>query len=495
MKIRHITSLFPALMTLLIIIATLVLFHPVFYWLTVKMSLANGYLHIFTLLGLIGLGIYRLSKLSHNPFHFPVWHPVASFIWIPTTILYLFNEANIGFHTLSAVLFILYLYGLSGHFISKSLWRSMLLPMVLMILVLPFEHYLDIYLGFPLRLLSAQWASTVLEFTQLPLITVESILMVDNKAVIVDLDCSGLNSLWFGLIFYLLLTWIERYILNLRWVLMGLTLMILLVVANVFRIVILVMLDLVLGLPEIAQRLHQSLGLLGFVTSCLIIWWMLSHWADKHSLLETSKRKTSTKTHPYVPSLLFIIISCFAFLYQPYQKTKADIVQTPNHKLQLPTQYPLTTAAMTQQEKDFFISNHTQAQKYTIRLTVKDKPIIASMVLVWSRAWKTQHVPENCYLSQGYTLSDQGLWHINPQHNIRYLSLNKTNKQYTGVYWFQSIDRSTPDYSSRVMDNLLHSKREWVMVSILWNQPVTPDEITAFIIKLKQSIENQFHES
>ena len=122
------------------------------------------------------------------------------------------------------------------------------------------------------------------------------------------------------------------------------------------------------------------------------------------------------------------------------------------------------------------------------------------MVLVWSKAWKTHHVPENCYISQGFTISDQGLWSINQQHNqqhnLRYLSLNKPAdnqivQTQTGVYWFQSESHSTPDYSSRVLDTLFHPAKEWVMVSILWDRPVKPDEISAFITTLKQSLRDE----
>ncbi len=488
-------------------VASFILYLPVLHWLVLKMSLANGYLHMVALLGLLGLGAYRLIHTVPNPFHFPVLFHSGSVIWIAATLLYLFNEANIGFHTLSAALFALYVYGLAGHFISTALWRSMLLPVLLLILVLPFEHYLDIYLGFPLRLLSAQWASSLLQFTQLPLMTVESILMVDNKAAIVDLDCSGINSLWVGLIFYLLLTWVERFAITLRWVMIGLGYMLLLILSNVFRIVILVVLDLVLGLPELAQFFHQSLGLLGFVISSLIIWWVLHVLAEKRTLNEGVADPKPAANLSTI-SIMLMLVLIFIFIYQPYQAVPVNSARShSHHTLNLPSEYGVKTTDLSAQEKQFFVSNHAQAQKYSIDVSLNQGVVKASMVLVWSRVWKTHHVPENCYISQGYSLFDQGLWQIDQQHSMRYLSLNKSvdnemltattpsQQTQTGVYWFQSATRSTPDYSSRVMDNLFHLATEWVMVSILWDRTVKPDEIRSFITTLKQSLEGQFDES
>jgi len=141
-----------SLLFLAIIIATLTLFSPVIEWFLLKMSLANGWFHIMAFAGLCGLGSYRLYKLEALPFHparFSFW---PTFLWVGTGIAFLLNESQIGFNTLSAALFFLFIYGLSGYFLQHLLWRSLFIPTSLLILVLPFEHYLDIYLGFPLRL-------------------------------------------------------------------------------------------------------------------------------------------------------------------------------------------------------------------------------------------------------------------------------------------------------------------------------------------------------
>ena len=495
-----------SLLQIAILLATLHLFWPVLEWFVLKMSLANGWLHIMAFSGLSGLGLYRLCQLLSFPIHSPKFSLWPTLMWLFSGFAFLLNESKIGFNTLSAALFILFVYGLSGHYLKQAVWRSLFVPTSLLILVLPFEHYLDVYLGFPLRLLSADWAATVLHQTGLSLVTTESILMIDNRAAIVDLDCSGIKSLWIGLIFYLLLTWIEHYKISWRWLIIGLIYVFLLITANVARITILVLLELVLKEPELAGMLHQSLGLLGFGLASAAIWWVLQKTPSAQTIKVT---ETELETYPLdknvdgsslpstlVSGIILTVIISMNLLYQPQVlMAQPNTIKT----LSLPANYSLKTSSLNPQEQSFFSSNQAQANKYHLNLTIEGKPVKIAMVLVWSRAWKTHHVPENCYLSQGYSIEDQGVWKL-PEHTLRFLKLSQAKPKsslgssQTAAYWFQSATGSTPDYSARVIDNLFHPRRNWVMTSILFDQPVTPQQIEPFIKTLKQAIGDQFHD-
>jgi len=491
-----------------IIIASIVLYLPVFQWLLHKISLDYGYLHLIALFALLSLGLYRLRAIKNNPFHMPKLYYPSLLIWLLVSVLYLLNEAAVGMRTLSAVLGILYVYGLLGHVIKTSVWRSLLLPILLTILVLPFEHYLDVYLGFPLRLLSAEGAGSLLVLMHLPTLTTESILMIDNRAAIVDLDCSGINSLWIGAIFYLLLTWIERYRITPLWFLLGVLFLGLLMSANIFRIVILVLLELVLKTPQLASMLHQFLGILGFMMACGIAWGLL-HYFARRSVNEEStiKKHQSVQAHnnrsflPLSLSGTLGLIIVFILLYQPMQKQLPTEIR---HNIQLAPHYQAKSVALSQQEHEFFVSNHGQVQKLRFSLQTDNqaaKPLSGSMILVWSHYWKTQHVPENCYLGQGFSITNKGVWMMGEQSAVRFLSLNRANKTtthaslntYTGTYWFQSAHKSTADYSSRVMDGLFNRHNEWVMVSILWDQPVNANTVSPYITELKTLITGEFN--
>ncbi|MCK5871229.1 MAG: exosortase O [Methylococcales bacterium] len=478
----------------LIILTSGILFLPVFIWFVDKLFLINGYLHGLVLLVFLVLAVHRLLKLKISVIHPPVLIHPALLIWLPAIFLYLANEVNIGFHTLSAVLFIVYAYGLSGHFLSKNHWYAILLPVLLLILVLPFEQYLDLYVGFPLRLLSSKWAASILQVFQSQTISVESILVVDNKAAIVDLDCSGIKSLWVGLIFYLLLTWVEKYRLGLRWFLLSGLFIGLLIAANTARIVLLVILDLVLNQAELARLLHQSLGLLGFIVSSLIIWFLLHYFVPKNTPTSDAPRKKVTFLQGFMSTLVILsVIGLAIYNYKPFQKPNKPLIK-PQFKLS--EKYHLSAIKLNPQEITFFKNNASVAQKYIFEIPHKQQTIKASMVLVWSQQWRSQHVPENCYLSQGYTIINKGVWTLEPQFNVRYLNLRKIREHqspipFSGVYWFQSKNRTTPDYSSRVFDSFFKPKQSWVMVSILWQTPINPTLITPFLKHLQMELSHE----
>ncbi len=476
----------------LITLASVILFLPILSWFVAKMLLIKGYLHILMMLAILGLGFYRFSKIQHPVIHTPVLIHPALLVWIPACIFYLINEASLGFHTLSAILFLLYVYGISGHFLAKSHWQAILLPVLLIILVLPFEHYLDVYLGFPLRLLSAKCVATLLQFYQPQIISLESILSVDNKAAIVDLECSGIKSLWVGLIFYLLLTWVEKYRIGLRWLGLAGVFIGLLVFANVGRIIILVWLDLLLNQTNLAALLHQSLGLLGFIFSSLIIWFLLHYFVPKNSqTLKNTPNEVSFSQGILGTIFIISVILSAIHHYQPLQKNTTAITQI---QIQLPIKYHLSPLKLKPQETDFFNSNSSTAQKYTFEIHAHHKIIKASMVLVSSRQWRAQHIPENCYLSQGYTIINKGVWTLTPPFNLRYLTLSTStqnaSKLFTGVYWFQSKHRTTVDYSARVLDALFNPNQQWLMVSILWQTPINPTIIAPFIRQLQMELSN-----
>jgi len=109
--------------------------------------------------------------------------------------VYLINENFLGVHIFSAALCVGAVYSLLGLILPAMQWRALFLPSFLLILLLPFEGYLDVYLGFPLRLLCADWAGEMLRVLGFTSITNESIILIEEKAANVDLGCSGIKGL------------------------------------------------------------------------------------------------------------------------------------------------------------------------------------------------------------------------------------------------------------------------------------------------------------
>jgi exosortase O len=256
----------------------------------------------------------------------------------------------------------------------------------------------------------------------------------------------------------------------------------LLVFVNVVRIAILVALELVMQLPQLAEMLHQFLGVLGFVISCIIAWVLLLYYNTPSAMempIKNQVREVTSMSSLISVSVILVIIIGFVMLYKPIIK---PIFAKAQYNIQLAPQYHAKSQKLSSFERDFFLNNNAHIQKLSFSLL--DKPLAGSMILVWSKNFKSQHLPENCYIASGYGVSQKGVWVFNQQLAVRFLSLIK-NKQHTAIYWFQSATNTTTDYSSRIIDGLFNSARDWVMVSILWDRPVSAEEVSTYVEQIK----------
>ncbi|MCA9712498.1 MAG: archaeosortase/exosortase family protein, partial [Myxococcales bacterium] len=101
-------------------------------------------------------------------------------------------------------------WGLAGLALTPARWRQALPLALAGVCVLPMGAALDIYLGFPLRLATAQLVHAALEPLGLGPTTAETIVLIEGTGVQIDLPCSGVRSLWSGALLWTAATWIER---------------------------------------------------------------------------------------------------------------------------------------------------------------------------------------------------------------------------------------------------------------------------------------------
>ncbi len=394
---------------------------------------------------------------------------------------YLINENYLAVHIFSAALCIVAFYGLLGMVLSKKQWKGLFIPFGLVVLLLPFEGYLDIYLGFPLRLLCAEWAGDVLQVFGFSFMSNESIILIEDKAAIVDLGCSGIKGLWAGSIFFLFLSIIEGYSVCWRWFAVGVGFLCCLLMANVFRIVVLVFLGLVANLASLADLIHLSLGLLGFSISCLLAWMGMkltrpNPGCEKDQVEEEGSQSITAQ-------ILIIVGLLFAlWLHKPYQ----PLAPLRTYNFSLPDELKPTIVQLTDVERNFFRNNHASTQK----LKFDFDGTTGSVLIVSSNYWKGQHEPRNCYLGQGHSVDFEGSWLLTNDTVVRFLQIDNGSK--TGAYWFQSLAQVTPDYSSRVFGGIFHPQNIWVMVSILWNHPVDQQDAEKLLLHLQNNLAQQF---
>ena len=475
--------LFPLLLNLVLFSLVFNLFHPALTWVFGQMLSAQNVVHIAALgliiaisLRLIGLG--RTSFLASFQFH--AW-PMAFLIC--GCLGFILNERFTGIHIFSAAFMLTASYGLLGFYLRQCQWRRALVPAALAILVLPFEGYLDVYLGFPLRLFSADLASGFLVHLGIPAMSAESVLLIENKAAIVDLDCSGLKGLWAGLIFYLAMTWIESKRLSLGW-LVGLLLYLgTLVTFNVIRIIVLVALVTLADWPQAAHLAHTTLGVLGFTAACAVAWGILRMLRET-TVPQLTAPSYSNTFHTKGMLLVIMLLAACTVLYQPFPKI--EMARSGFASLgQMMASLPMTKVALTEKERAFFQANSALSAKY--QLDWQGYPV--SLLMVYGPYWKSQHDPRNCYTAQGYSLDHQKTLRFQQQlgdevMEVRSLSLNAGDL--SGLYWYQSATAQTADYSVRAFAGFREPQNPWVMVSMAWRENLPADVLESLVLTLGQ---------
>lgn len=456
----------------------------VIHWTLGKFLLSGWHWHWG--LAAVALG---LAFKSGFPKLTPVMNLTACVLLLVSVLAHVVNQLTLDLTLVSALLFILSGQAVLGLVITPQRWRTMMWPVVVGCALLPLDFYLEPFLGYPLRLFSAKMANGVLQEFGVQAMTVQSIVMVDNRANVVDLDCSGINSLWAGGILYLMLSWLMGLAIGMRWFALGVFFIVLLLTANTIRIVALVLLDMH-AMHAVAEVAHQSLGLVGFTLAFLLVWLLAEKIPRKASSNAVPAIKELRFVWPLLP-LLVLLLVCFTVLLLYKEKPDAansTVLAEP--RIVMPVSMQAQTMKLDEVEQQYFEVTGARADKYALN------HINASLVLVTSRWWKAHHVPDYCLQSQGYSIDNKVLWklnsnvdQINPLTAVSMLHLTDADSNiYTAVYWFQSGEKTVADYSARVTDTLRNPSRRWTMVSMLFKGAVDESDLKSQIEAIHQAI-------
>jgi len=425
-------------------------------------------------------------------------------------LLHLINRFTLQIHVISLSLLVGFYFALAGCYVNSGDWRKLQLPTLLTLLLFPLFDYLAVYLGFPLRLLSANIASDLLAALHFPVFSDSDLLFVENRYLQVDIDCSGSKGLWTGLVFYTALSWIYKRHINIQWLVSLILFIYCLIVFNAIRIATITWIDLILKKPDLAASLHESIGLMGFVLACLIAWFLIALPRIKPDrlgfekvqaarnilnryieVIELPARLSKWIYHRFDSSLaqkwtsanrlgiLFLVFAVPGLVAQPNEIATNATVSSPT--MQFPLGWASFPVALNDQEKLFFAGKQVAIDK----IGFKHGTIEGSMILVSSKIWKTQHHPKHCLQAQGFSvIQDQSTLLANAMR-IRQLTLLKNNQSYTALFWWQSADTQTDDYGRRVFSSMTHPSKSWTMISLLIKNELTQYEIVdiAGIIK------------
>jgi exosortase O len=440
------------------------------------------------LVGVLALIIYQVRRGELHPRlnSLPQFYSIALAMALGSSILYLLVERYLDINTFSASLFGLASYGLLGLWMRPHDWRRGLPTALLLVGALPFGEHLQTFVGYPLRVLTANIVHDGLGAIGVHSLSADTILVFESGFSKIDLPCSGIKSLWTGGLFLLAATWIERRPINFRWLLVAVGMAFLLLAANLGRVAALVLVGQVAGWGDLAAMLHVPLGVLGFSGACAAALFSL-RWVQRPSDPITTTEEEAALSRPIwlAPGLGGVIL-IMALLYVP--RPQPAYAQAPL-QWQFPTELTVSPWALTDQEREW-LEIGVVREAYRWRFEWRD--LSGSMLFVASTEWRAQHRPERCFEVYGLSTEGSETILVDADFPIRDLSLSndQLSEDLSAVYWLQSAGQTTDDYATRIWADLAPEKQRWVLVTILFDRAVDPraDEAQALFTALRSTV-------
>ena len=474
-----------------IVILWLWLYRGVFDYLAIIFSREDFRTNQLVLAGVLVLIAIRARKERIRP-----QMDAAPHLFLPALVLalggsalYLAVERFLDVNTLSASLFGLASYGLLGLWMEPQRWRQGLPAALLLVGALPFGEHLQTFVGYPVRILTAAVVRDGLRAGGVASIGVDTILVLENGVSQVDLPCSGVKSLWTGLLFLVAATWIERRRLNLRWFLTALAFAGLLFVANLARVGVLVVVGQVAEWRLAAQMLHVPLGVLGFVAACAAALALLrlqppvvqDAWdAQSERILPALARPA------WLAPALAVVTLGMALAYAGRPQT--GLAQPPP-AWTFPAGLVIEPMPLTPDEVVWLTRGGAESAG---RQRFEWRGITGSLMLITSTTWRAQHRPERCFEVYGLSLNDSRTYLVAPGFPVRFVSLGDDDGRgrLSATYWFQSAGRTTDDYATRMWADLAPARERWVLVTILFDGVHDPHaaDIQALYIALHDAV-------
>jgi exosortase O len=139
--------------------------------------------------------------------------------------------------------------------------------------------------------------------------------------------------------------------------------------------------------------------------------------------------------------------------------------------INLPPEIAIQTLPLSQAETNFF---DNPANPLVQKVRFQSQNLSGSMLIVASDTWHSHHPPELCFVGSGFKVDNMNSTLINKSIHARWLSLQ--NGELSATYWFQSSEETTDNFISRIWEDITHSDKTWVLVSVLFDDSLNPDD-------------------
>jgi exosortase O len=426
---------------LLIIGLWLWLYRPVFDYLAIIFSREEFRTNQVVLVGVVLLiaAQVRKEQLRLQIDAPPHMHYLALIIAIGGSALYLAVERFLDINTLSASLFGLASYGLLGMWMQPGKWQRGLPAALLLVGVLPFGEHMQTFIGYPVRILTATLVRDGLSAAGVTSIGVDTILVLENGVSQVDLPCSGVKSLWTGMLFLIAATWIDRHRFNLGWLVTAFGFVVLLLAANLVRVGVLVVVGQVAGWRLTAEMLHVPLGVLGFVEACgaavALLRWQRRAEHDitcVHTTIvgeepgqhKASRDTTSAAPPEVIPHRIWLgpaLAATILFMALGYaSRPHTGLAQAPPD-WEFPAELVTTPTPLKPDELEWLTRGGAESAD---RRRFEWRDVTGSMILITSKTWRAHHRPERCFEVYGLSLDDTRTHLVDSDFPLRFVSLS-----------------------------------------------------------------------
>lgn len=445
---------------------------------------------------LFGLAIWKYGlKKSGDEEVFPGLSICLFFLSLCTA--FLLNNYLGGFEVISPILAYSAIYCWLGFWLKPTFWKRGFFVLFLLILTLPILERLQKFIGFPLRLLTANIVSFLLEIMGVAHIPNSTVIMTENYATTIDLPCSGVKSIYFGSVILLAIYFLQQVRISLKSIGLAGLFFLLLIVFNIWRVFSLVYVYGVLHLIEAGDSVHVFLGVLGFIVSCFVLWQGSTYLKNESelSLLKSNKKTIVvplSQRNTFTICIVMLLLTIF--LTQTLIKTprKNMTVTQESITFSLP-QAQISEIPFSEKEKTLFFSTDVS---YAAKHEVSWKQKQLSLLVVKSSSARTHHDPELCLQGLGYQLVNDETILLSGAH-IKKLEIKTADdaNSTTGIvyYWYVSADKTITDYSERVWEEIKKPDQNWVLVEIavVKSQEPTNAELEELVNEVTSEVRKQ----